>query len=77
MRSLSTAKSFFTENYMLQISFILKKNELKHAIFHIISSKKYTYNTLNNKTISRVHNFVDHKVVNSTIKVVSLQTKKD
>ena len=39
--------------------------------------KKHTYNTLNNKTISRVHNFVDHKVVNSTIKVVSLQTKKD
>lgn len=38
--------------------------------------QKHTYNTMNNKNIPQVHNFVVHKVVNFRIKVVSLQTKR-
>ena len=42
----------------------------------LFSPQKHTFNTMNNKNIPQVHNFVDHKVVNFRIKVVSLQTKR-
>ena len=42
----------------------------------LFSPQKRTYNTMNNKNIPQVHNFVVHKVVNFRIKVVSLQTKR-